>query len=85
MTRTDEPTPADAELFRAQMLSEMARMSVEDGLVMQLHAGSFRNYNPVLFAKWGRDQGADIPMPTNYVTALHPLLARYGNEPRLSS
>ena len=64
VTRTDEPTPADAELFRAQMLTEMARMSVEDGLVMQLHVGSFRNYNPVLFAKWGRDQGADIPTPT---------------------
>ncbi|HEX4582545.1 MAG TPA: glucuronate isomerase [Acidobacteriaceae bacterium] len=80
MTRTDEPTPADAELFRAQMLSEMARMSVEDGLVMQLHVGSLRNYNPVLLAKWGRDQGADIPTPTNYVHALHPLLARYGNE-----
>jgi glucuronate isomerase len=80
VTRTDEPAPADAELFRAQMLSEMARMSVEDGLVMQLHVGSLRNYNPVLLAKWGRDQGADIPTPTNYVHALHPLLARYGNE-----
>jgi glucuronate isomerase len=80
VTRTDEPAPADAELFRAQMLSEMARMSVEDGLVMQLHVGSLRNYNPVLLAKWGRDQGADIPTPTNYVQALHPLLARYGNE-----
>jgi glucuronate isomerase len=78
--RTDEPAPADAELFRAQMLSEMARMSVEDGLVMQLHVGSLRNYNPVLLAKWGRDQGADIPTPTDYVHALHPLLARYGNE-----
>ena len=83
VTRTDEPTPADAELFRAQMLSEMARMSVEDGLVMQLHVGSLRNYNPVLLAKWGRDQGADIPTPTNYVHALHPLLARYGNEREL--
>lgn len=80
VTRTDEPTPADAELFRAQMLSEMARMSVEDGLVMQLHVGSLRNYNPVLLAKWGRDQGADIPTPTDYVHALHALLARYGNE-----
>jgi glucuronate isomerase len=80
VTRTDEPAPADAELFRAQMLSEMARMSVEDGLVMQLHVGSLRNYNPVLLAKWGRDQGADIPTPTDYVHALHPLLARYGNE-----
>jgi glucuronate isomerase len=77
----DEVKPADAELFRAQLLCEMARMSVEDGLVMQLHVGSLRNYNPVLFAKWGRDQGADIPTPTNYVHALHPLLARYGNAP----
>lgn len=76
-----EPSHADAELFRAQMLSEMARMSVEDGLVMQLHVGSFRNYNPSLFTKWGRDQGADIPTPTDYVHKLHPLLARYGNEP----
>lgn len=80
VTRTDEPAAADAELFRAQMLSEMARMSVEDGLVMQLHVGSLRNYNPVLLAKWGRDQGADIPTTTDYVHALHPLLARYGNE-----
>jgi glucuronate isomerase len=80
VTRTDEPAAADAELFRAQMLSEMARMSVEDGLVMQLHVGSLRNYNPVLLTKWGRDQGADIPTPTNYVHALRPLLARYGNE-----
>ncbi len=81
VTRMEEVKPADAELFRAQMLSEMARMSVEDGLVMQLHVGSFRNYNPVLFAKWGRDQGADIPTPTDYVHKLHPLLARYGNAP----
>jgi glucuronate isomerase len=81
VTSAETPTPADAELFRAQMLTEMARMSVEDGLVMQLHVGSFRNYNPELFAKYGRDQGADIPMPTNYVHALHPLLARFGNQP----
>jgi glucuronate isomerase len=80
VTSADTPAPADAELFRAQMLTEMARMSVEDGLVMQLHVGSFRNYNPELFARYGRDQGADIPMPTNYVHALHPLLARFGNE-----
>ncbi len=78
---TDLPDPADAEQFRAQMLTEMARMSVEDGLVMQLHVGSYRNHNPLLFERWGRDQGADIPTPTNYVHALQPLLARFGNEP----
>ncbi len=72
-------TAADAELFRAQMLTEMAGMSAEDGLVMQLHPGSFRNHNPALFAKFGRDKGADIPMPTEYVEALRPLLSKYGN------
>jgi glucuronate isomerase len=68
------------ELFRAHMLTEMARMSVEDGLVMQLHPGAFRNYNQKLFDRYGRDMGADIPVATDYVHALHPLLERYGNE-----
>jgi glucuronate isomerase len=68
------------ELFRAQMLTEMARMSVEDGLVMQLHPGSFRNHNHKLHERYGRDVGADIPTPTDYVRALHPLLQRFGNE-----
>lgn len=72
------------ELFRAQMLTEMARLSVEDGLVMQIHPGAFRNHNRQLFARYGRDIGADIPMPTSYVEALLPLLARFGNEPRLT-
>ncbi|HWW58360.1 MAG TPA: glucuronate isomerase [Sphingopyxis sp.] len=80
----DAATPGDAELFRAQMLTEMAGMSVEDGLVMQIHPGSFRNHNPWLFAHYGRDKGADIPMRTGYVKELRPLLARYGNDPRLS-
>jgi glucuronate isomerase len=77
-------TPAEAELFRAQMLTEMAAMSVEDGLVMQLHPGSFRNHNAQLFAARGRDKGADIPTRTDYVHALKPLLDRFGNEPGLS-
>jgi glucuronate isomerase len=75
-----EFSPADAELFRAQMLTEMAAMSVEDGLVMQIHPGSFRNYNRQLFETFGRDKGADIPMRTDYVNALKPLLDRFGNE-----
>jgi glucuronate isomerase len=74
-------SPADAELFRAHMLTVMAGMSLEDGLVMQIHPGSFRNHNPALFARFGRDKGADIPTPNDYVRALRPLLARYGNEP----
>ena len=73
-------SPADAELFRAQMLTEMAAMSVKDGLVMQIHPGSFRNHNRHLFETFGRDKGADIPMRTDYVSALKPLLDRFGNE-----
>jgi len=72
-------SPAEAELFRAQMLTEMAAMSQDDGLVMQLHPGSFRNHNRDLFARFGRDKGADIPMRTDYVHALKPLLDRFGN------
>ncbi len=72
------------ELFRAQMLTEMARMSLEDGLVMQIHPGSFRNHNPELVKKFGRDVGADIPTATDFVHALHPLLSRFGNEASLT-
>jgi len=70
----------DAELFRAQMLTEMAAMSLDDGLVMQIHPGSFRNHNRLVFERFGRDKGADIPMHTDYVQALKPLLDRFGNE-----
>jgi glucuronate isomerase len=77
-------TPDEAELFRAQMLFEMARMSLDDGLVMQIHPGAFRNHNRWLFEQYGRDKGADIPVRTEYVTALKPLLDRFGNDARLS-
>ena len=75
---------ARRELFRAQMLTEMAAMSLEDGLVMQIHPGSFRNHNVALYKRFGRDMGADIPQATNYVSALQPLLARFGNEAGLT-
>jgi glucuronate isomerase len=74
----------ERELFRAQMLTEMAAMSLDDGLVMQIHPGSFRNHNVNLFKRFGRDIGADIPMPTNFVRALKPLLDRFGNESGLT-
>jgi len=77
-------TAEDSELFRAQMLTEMARMSLDDGLVMQIHPGSFRNHNQTVFEAFGRDKGSDIPMRTDYVKALKPLLDRYGNERSLS-
>jgi glucuronate isomerase len=75
---------ADIEIFRGQMLTEMARMSLEDRLVMQIHPGSVRNHNAQILAKFGRDMGADIPQTTSYVEALRPLLNRFGNEPRLT-
>jgi glucuronate isomerase len=74
----------ERELFRAQMLTEMAAMSLDDGLVMQIHPGSVRNHNAKLFQKFGRDVGADIPSRTDYVNALKPLLDRFGNEARLT-
>lgn len=72
------------ELFRAQMLTEMAAMSLDDHLVMQIHPGSLRNHNTRLFQRFGPDVGADIPTPTDYVQALRPLLDRFGNEPGLT-
>jgi len=75
---------AEQELFRAQMLTEMAEMSLEDGLVMQIHPGSVRNHNKAVYQKYGRDTGADIPAPTGYVHALRPLLDRFGNEKSLT-
>ncbi len=82
--RAGRGSPAQHELFRAQMLTEMARMSLGDGLVMQIHPGSFRNHNPALLARYGRDMGADIPMRTDYVQALKPLLDQFGNERALT-
>jgi len=75
---------ADAELFRAQMLTEIAKMSVEDGMTMQIHPGSCRNHNAKLFHSHGRDKGADIPTRTDYVAALKPMLDVVGNEPDLT-
>jgi glucuronate isomerase len=77
-------TDADADVFRAQMLTEMARMSLDDGLTMQLHPGSWRNHDRDLFAGYGADKGADIPTATDYVKALKPLLDEVGNDPRLT-
>lgn len=73
----------DAELLRAQMLTEMAGMSLEDGMTMQIHPGASRNHNPVIFERFGPDKGADIPSPTEYVQNLKPLLEKYGNEAAL--
>jgi glucuronate isomerase len=78
-----EATPEQAEAFRAHMLVEFARMSIDDGMVMQLHPGAVRNHNRWLYARHGRDVGGDIPQATEYLHALTPLLNAYGNDPRL--
>ncbi len=80
----NEASPADAHAFTGHMLIEMARMSVDDGLVMQLHTGSLRNHNSQVYERFGPNAGADIPVATDYTHNLQPLLKRFGNDPRLS-
>jgi len=77
-------TPQDAILFSAQMLMEMARMSIEDGLVMQIHPGSFRDHNPEILNKYGSDMGGDIPLQTEFTRSLRELLNKYGNHPQFT-
>jgi glucuronate isomerase len=76
--------PGEAELFRGQMLTEMARMSIDDGMVMQLHPAVFRSHNAGVLARFGRDKGGDIPLPGEFVRGLKPLLDAHGNDPRLT-
>jgi glucuronate isomerase len=82
--RAGRCSPEEAEIFRGHMLVEMARMSLDDGLVIQIHPGSWRNHNSRVFARFGRDKGADIPTNTDYVRALKPLLDEVGDEKDLT-
>ena len=79
-----DATVYDARRFTAHMLIEMARMSIEDGLVMQLHVGSVRNHNEVIFQRFGPDKGCDIPQISDFVHGLRSLLNTFGNDPRLT-
>jgi glucuronate isomerase len=79
--RRGEATEADQARFEAHMLMEMARMSSEDGMVMQIHPGSLRDHNRALFARFGPDKGADIPLATEYTRNLRNILNEYGNHP----
>ncbi|PJN96805.1 glucuronate isomerase [Amaricoccus sp. HAR-UPW-R2A-40] len=81
---TGQATPEEADAFRGQMLTEMARMSLEDGLVLQIHPGSMRNHSPEVMARFGRDKGFDIPTRTDYVRALKPLLDEVGERADLT-
>jgi glucuronate isomerase len=74
----------ERRLFRAQMLTEMAKMSIDDGLVLQIHPGSWRNHSALMLKKFGRDKGFDIPTRTDYVAALKPLLDCVGTDPNLT-
>ncbi len=78
-----EINQVEAREFQGHMLIEMARMSIEDGLVMQIHPGVYRNHSSFVFKRFGRDKGVDIPVETEYVKALRPLLERYGHEKKL--
>ena len=79
-----EASAEDADRFTGHMLIEMARMSSEDGLVMQMHVGSYRNHNPAVFARFGPDMGADIPIRSEFTKNLKALLDRFGVHPNLT-
>lgn len=75
-----QATDEDQSRFEAHLLMEMARLSVADGLVMQLHAGALRNHNEKVFRRFGPDKGGDIPVATEFTRNLRPLLNAYGND-----
>ncbi|WP_426989504.1 glucuronate isomerase [Pseudarthrobacter sp. Y6] len=76
--RTGKASPEDREVFEAHMMYQMARMSVEDGLVMTIHPGSYRNHHAPTFEAFGADTGHDIPFAVNYTEAIRPLLQDFG-------
>lgn len=76
--RRGDRREGDRERFEAHMLYEMARMSVDDGLVMTVHPGSYRNHHLPTFEKFGADTGHDIPIPVSFTEALRPLLQDFG-------
>jgi glucuronate isomerase len=79
-----DASEGDARRFTGHMLIELARMSRDDGLVMQLHIGSYRNHNPAIFQSFGRDKGADIPITSEFTNNLKPLLNAFGNDSSLT-
>ncbi|WOH19182.1 glucuronate isomerase [Paenarthrobacter sp. GOM3] len=76
--RSGQATAQDRDAFEAHMMYQMARMSVEDGLVMTIHPGSYRNHHQPTFQAFGADTGHDIPVATNYTEAVRPLLQDFG-------
>lgn len=79
---TGSVDPASVQAFAANMLFESARMSVDDGLVMQLHPGVHRNHSEHISSTFGLDKGFDIPRSVEFTRALQPLLNAFGLDPR---
>ncbi|MBD3943887.1 glucuronate isomerase [Microbacterium sp. NEAU-LLC] len=79
--RAGDVTASDAAAYRAHMLWELARMSSEDGLVMQLHPGVLRNHHTPTLQRFGPDTGHDLPLPTSYSVPLRELLRDFGTDP----
>ena len=75
-------TVEQAQAFSAHMLFEMARMSRDDGLVMQIHPGVQRNHSAAVHEVFGLDRGFDIPVPVDFVHGLRPLLNAFGQDPQ---
>jgi glucuronate isomerase len=82
--RKGEATTEDERRFTAHLLMEMARLSLEDGLVMQIHPGALRDHNTHVFERFGPHMGGDIPVATEFTRNLRPLLNAYGNDPRFT-
>jgi glucuronate isomerase len=78
----DDPTEAEVAAFAANMLFQMAEMSCDDGLVMQIHPGVLRDHNSTVSRTYGQDKGYDIPVPTEFTRALRPMLDAFGTDPR---
>ncbi len=76
-------TSEQADVFRGHMLTEMAKMSLDDGMTMQVHAGAYRNHSPHIMNQHGANMGFDMPLRTNYTQALRPLLDAVGLEKNL--
>ena len=79
--RKGEVTEVEATALRRHLVSEMARMACDDGLVMTLHPGVRRNHHMATFEKYGADVGTDIPVQMEFTDALRPMLNRYGTHP----
>lgn len=76
--RTGSANRREHRALRAHLLLQMARMSVDDGLVMTIHAGVLRNHSTATFRRHGPDTGHDIPVRGEFTRGLRPLLERFG-------